>query len=129
MAKKTACDLLIRNAHVLTCDRKDTAYADGAIAISGRNILAVGPAKAIEAKYQSSRSIDARGGLVHPGFIDMHYHLTFHLVGKMIDEVDFGGADPGPWVAAQYTRLINAIEMLRNKRDSNPPKKHGNVPL
>ena len=26
-------------------------------------------------------------------------------------------------------RLINALEMLSNKRDSNPPKKHGNIPL
>ncbi|MEB2333548.1 MAG: methylmalonyl-CoA carboxyltransferase [Anaerolineaceae bacterium] len=26
-------------------------------------------------------------------------------------------------------RLINALEMLENKRDSNPPKKHGNIPL
>ncbi len=26
-------------------------------------------------------------------------------------------------------RLINALEMLRNKRDKNPPKKHGNIPL
>ena len=26
-------------------------------------------------------------------------------------------------------RLINAIEMLNNKRDKNPPKKHGNIPL
>ncbi len=26
-------------------------------------------------------------------------------------------------------RLINALEMLQNKRDSNPPKKHGNIPL
>ncbi len=26
-------------------------------------------------------------------------------------------------------RLINALHMLRNKRDSNPPKKHGNMPL
>jgi propionyl-CoA carboxylase beta chain len=26
-------------------------------------------------------------------------------------------------------RLINAFEMLRNKRDSNPAKKHGNIPL
>ena len=26
-------------------------------------------------------------------------------------------------------RLINALEMLRNKRDSNPPRKHGNMPL
>ena len=26
-------------------------------------------------------------------------------------------------------RLINALEMLTNKRDANPPKKHGNIPL
>ena len=25
--------------------------------------------------------------------------------------------------------LINAFHMLRNKRDNNPPKKHGNIPL
>jgi propionyl-CoA carboxylase beta chain len=26
-------------------------------------------------------------------------------------------------------RVIEALEMLRNKRDANPPKKHGNMPL
>jgi acetyl-CoA carboxylase carboxyltransferase component len=26
-------------------------------------------------------------------------------------------------------RLINALQMLQNKRDENPPKKHGNMPL
>ncbi len=47
-----------------------------------------------------------------------------------------------PYVAAAYghiddiiepsetrPRLINALEMLQNKRDANPPKKHGNIPL
>jgi len=47
-----------------------------------------------------------------------------------------------PYVAAEYgfiddviepketrPRLINALEMLANKRDSNPAKKHGNIPL
>ncbi|MBX3294337.1 MAG: acyl-CoA carboxylase subunit beta [Acidobacteria bacterium] len=47
-----------------------------------------------------------------------------------------------PYVAAErgfvdeviepaYTRpkLIRALELTRNKRDSNPPKKHGNIPL
>jgi acetyl-CoA carboxylase carboxyltransferase component len=47
-----------------------------------------------------------------------------------------------PYVAAQYgyiddiiepattrPRLINALNMLQNKRDNNPPKKHGNIPL
>jgi propionyl-CoA carboxylase beta chain len=27
------------------------------------------------------------------------------------------------------TKLIHALEMLQNKRDTNPPKKHGNIPL
>ena len=26
-------------------------------------------------------------------------------------------------------RLIDALETLRTKRDRNPPKKHGNIPL
>jgi len=32
-----------------------------------------------------------------------------------------------PWETRP--RLINALEMLSNKRDSNPAKKHGNIPL
>jgi propionyl-CoA carboxylase beta chain len=34
-------------------------------------------------------------------------------------------------IEPRYTRrkLITAFAMLRNKRDSNPPKKHGNIPL
>jgi propionyl-CoA carboxylase beta chain len=47
-----------------------------------------------------------------------------------------------PWIAAErgwidaviepkFTRprLIAALRMLESKRDSNPPKKHGNIPL
>ncbi len=47
-----------------------------------------------------------------------------------------------PYVAASYgyiddviepretrPRLISILEMLQNKRDTNPPKKHGNIPL
>lgn len=26
-------------------------------------------------------------------------------------------------------RVVSALDMLRNKRDSNPPKKHANIPL
>ena len=34
-------------------------------------------------------------------------------------------------IEPRYTRpkLIRALSMLQNKRDSNPPKKHGNIPL
>jgi propionyl-CoA carboxylase beta chain len=34
-------------------------------------------------------------------------------------------------IEPKYTRpkLIRALSLLKNKRDSNPPKKHGNIPL
>ncbi len=34
-------------------------------------------------------------------------------------------------IEPRYTRprLINALEVFQNKRDNNPPKKHGNIPL
>jgi len=34
-------------------------------------------------------------------------------------------------IEPRYTRkkLITALRMLDTKRDSNPPKKHGNIPL
>ncbi len=31
--------------------------------------------------------------------------------------------------AATRPKLIRALSLLRNKRDTNPPKKHGNIPL
>jgi acetyl-CoA carboxylase carboxyltransferase component len=58
------------------------------------------------------------------------------LVRNYQDEVT------NPYVAAQRgfvddiiephdtrPRLINALQMLKNKRDTNPPKKHGNIPM
>lgn len=59
---------------------------------------------------------------------------------KMVD--DYRDRFANPYVAASWgyiddiiepsetrARLISAFEMLRNKRDENPPKKHGNIPL
>ena len=31
--------------------------------------------------------------------------------------------------ATTRKRLVDSLEMLKNKRDTNPPKKHGNIPL
>jgi cytosine/adenosine deaminase-related metal-dependent hydrolase len=103
------CDLLIRNAHVLTCDARCSTYAAGAVAVRGIEIAGVGAEAELAPRFRAKRIIDAGGGLVHPGLMDMHYHVTYHMVGKMIAEVELSGDDPGPWVAAQYTAMINAL--------------------
>jgi cytosine/adenosine deaminase-related metal-dependent hydrolase len=104
------CDLLVTNAYVLTADAKRTKHRAGAIAIKGRDIVAVGPERDVAAKFHAGRTIDARGGMVHPGFIDVHFHVTQHMIGKMIQEVSFEGADPTAWIAKQYTGMNNALE-------------------
>ena len=48
-------DLLIVNGYVLTMDGSRTVYPDGAIAISGRKIVAVGPSRVVEAAWQAVR--------------------------------------------------------------------------
>ncbi|MBT5414575.1 MAG: amidohydrolase family protein [Rhodospirillaceae bacterium] len=108
-AEVQVCDLLIDNAHVLTMDAARTVHENGAVAVTGNRIAAVGPAAEIGRSYRASRVIDAGGSLVHPGMIDLHYHATVHMVGKMIAEVALD-ADAGPWVAQQYTGLINALD-------------------
>ncbi len=104
-----ACDLLIRNAYVVTMDAKRSKFPAGAVAIDGRTIVAVGAESEVAPRFAPRRVIDAGGSMVHPGLIDMHYHATFHMVGKMIGERDTSKEDPGPWVAQQYTALLNAI--------------------
>jgi 5-methylthioadenosine/S-adenosylhomocysteine deaminase len=103
------CDLLVTNAYVLTADAKRTKHQDGAIAIQGRDIAAVGPSAEITRAWKGKRTIDAKGGMVHPGMIDAHYHVTQHMIGKMIQEVSFEGADPTAWIAKQYTGMNNAL--------------------
>lgn len=107
-APKT-CDLLIVNGYLLTMDGNRTVYPDGAIAVSGKKIVAVGPRRQVEQGWRASRKIDAQGGTIHPGFIDGHYHAGLHLSrGSITDNPnppkDEGGAGPGV-----FTRWINAV--------------------
>jgi cytosine/adenosine deaminase-related metal-dependent hydrolase len=72
------CDLLVRNACVITLDEERRVFGRGAVAIRGRRIVAVGPDAEVAAGHRASRTIDAGGGIVHPGMVDSHAHVTLH---------------------------------------------------
>lgn len=74
-----ACDILIRNAYILSIDKERRIYPTGAIAITGKEIVAVGPERKIEPLFNPKEILDAGGAVVHPGFIDSHSHATLHL--------------------------------------------------
>ena len=79
--------LIIRASEVIGCGPAGTAVPgtragdfsvirDGAVAIRGDRIVAVGATAAITAAYRSRTIIDAAGKLVSPGFVDPHTHLV-----------------------------------------------------
>jgi 5-methylthioadenosine/S-adenosylhomocysteine deaminase len=62
-------------------------YDDGVVVVKGDTIIAVGPRRELEAKYQASQTIDAKGKLVLPGFINGHTHVPMTLFRGLHDDV------------------------------------------
>ena len=54
-------------------------YPRGAVAISGREIAAVGPEREVAPRFDPDQTIDAHGAVVHPGFVEGHVHVTQHV--------------------------------------------------
>lgn len=75
----THVDLLIVHGTVVTMDSARHAYDDGAVALRGGAIVAVGPTDEIAPRFDAPRTIDARGELVMPGLINGHAHAAMSL--------------------------------------------------
>ena len=75
------CDLLVRNAVVITMDSERRVFSPGAVAVSGLSIVDVGTERDIMGRYRPARVLDAGGAPVHPGFIDAHIHIV-HGTGR-----------------------------------------------
>ena len=73
--KKEKADLIVSGGTVVTMDGARAVYDDGAVVVKGDTIVAVGPRNELEAKYLVSQTIDAKGALVLPGFINGHTHV------------------------------------------------------
>ena len=76
MKQKTHSDILIKNAIVITIDKDRTVFINGAVAVKGSKIIDIGHEKDLIQRVDSNRTIDACGGILHPGFIDAHNHIV-----------------------------------------------------
>jgi 5-methylthioadenosine/S-adenosylhomocysteine deaminase len=81
-------DLLIANADwLISMDPRRQVFRDGAVAIRGDRIVAVGKHADIAVRFEPERVIDARQRVVLPGLVDAHIHTAFHLSRGLADEV------------------------------------------
>ena len=67
--------LIVKNGRVITRDAAHPYYKDGAVVIDGEQILEVGACQDLEKKYPKAETIDVKGGLIMPGFINAHTHI------------------------------------------------------
>lgn len=76
----THVDLLLTGGIVLTMDAGRRILEDGAVAVLGREIVAVGPSAEIGRAYTADKVIDTKGRLVMPGLVNAHTHILQTLL-------------------------------------------------
>jgi len=84
---KEKVDLLINGGTVVTMDGDRLILEDGAVVVKGDLISAIGFRTDLEKKYIADQTIDARGKLVLPGFINGHTHVPMTLFRGLHDDV------------------------------------------
>jgi 5-methylthioadenosine/S-adenosylhomocysteine deaminase len=80
-------DLLITNATVVTMDGNRHIIENGQVAVRGDSIFAVGPGPLFPKGVTAKQTLDAKGGLVLPGFINGHTHVPMTLLRGLHDDV------------------------------------------
>jgi imidazolonepropionase len=121
MAKCNVDLLVVRAGEMVTCRGPATGIrgeglgqlhrvADGALAVSGERIAAVGTTEEILDRFEAARVLDARGALVSPAFVDPHSHLVYggtrhqEYEAKVTRRASVPGLDSGIRYTVRKTR-------------------------
>lgn len=124
-AEPTACDLLIKGWYVVTMNERRDIIRDGAVAVDGASIVAVGKARDLEAEYAPKRVAGGDRFVVTPGMVNSHIHITGEPLtrGYVPDDTPFE-ENVFEWLCPLYSMYtpeeeklsaqLAAAEMLRS---------------
>jgi len=83
-------DTLIAGATIVTMNAERQVITDGALAIAGDRIAAVGKRAELERAVEAAEVIDGRRFVMTPGFVNSHIHVTETLLkGFLPENLDF----------------------------------------
>ena len=80
-------DLIILGQSVVTMDADDRIIEDGAVAISGGLIIAIGSREDITSQYDAHATIDGHDRIVLPGLVNGHSHAAMTLLRGVADDL------------------------------------------
>jgi len=120
-----APELLVLGGRVVTMDAERRVLRGGGVAVEGERIVEVGSATDLARRYPDAEVLDARDGVVTPGMVNGHQHLTGDpLVRGCIPDNLAPGVSIFEWSVPvhgahtpdddELTAAITAVESLRN---------------
>lgn len=122
-ASLTRVDLLVHGGTLITVDGQRNVFASGAVAIASGRIVAVGDSASIVRDYgHANEVIDAEGGLITPGFVEAHVHLSQHLGRSVLPDTWPEEREHEHWLPywqmmteeeAELSAQLACIEMLQ----------------
>ena len=113
---------LITGATVLTQDDHRTILSDGAVAVTGDRIAAVGPSAELAGRFPDAEVVDGRGKAVLPGFINSHTHAVLLVLRGTVEDMSgdaiFGYMTPISFAMTDGERRalarLGCLEALRS---------------
>ena len=80
-------DTILAHGAVLTMDDAFTIVPDGALAIRGEDIVAVGASQEVLAAYSADEIVDCSSCAIIPGLINAHTHVPMTLLRGLADDL------------------------------------------
>ncbi len=80
-------DFIWSARYVITMDAQRHVIENGAVAIQGDRILAVGTRAEIDARFQAKQRLDRPDAILAPGLIDTHTHAAMSLFRGIADDL------------------------------------------
>jgi 5-methylthioadenosine/S-adenosylhomocysteine deaminase len=84
----TLVDLIVEGDYVISMDEAGSVYENGAVAIAGGAIVAIGPAAEISASYRATETVAGENRIVMPGLVNGHSHAAMTLLRGVADDLD-----------------------------------------
>ncbi len=119
------CDLLVTADLVMTLDAAGRIVKNGAIAVTDRTIVDIGPADELRTRWTPAETIEGqgpgRGRIAMAGLVNVHNHTPLMITRGMIEDVGFApmytpGVPQGHWLDADDAYALSALghyELLR----------------
>jgi 5-methylthioadenosine/S-adenosylhomocysteine deaminase len=107
----TKVDVLLSGGTVLTVDEQRRIIRDGAVAIRGTDIIAVGKRETLEREFEARTVRNCKHKLIMPGLVNSHLHF-YHTMHRGLAPEDAGGVLWSNYVHGKIATKLTAEDEI-----------------